>query len=125
VTRPRVKSVGLTWQDLTKLMQLCTSGQKKQGGLGMTFGGKRSKKNLVRRTISGPFNIGELEMQPGVYLCGVATATAGHMFVLRVKSDRGITVFDSLKSKPEPFNIRNFPWVTRWLFVRQCFAGHF
>lgn len=123
--RGRVITDGVTWQDLTKLMQLCNARQKKAGRLGIKFGGKKKKVNLIRGTYSGAIDLALLNMTPGVYLCGVSTAIAGHMFVINMASDGSVRVHDSIEGGSQAFKSFDFRWVHRWLFIRPCFVGHF
>ncbi|GLE06773.1 hypothetical protein PINS_up016318 [Pythium insidiosum] len=123
--RPEVDERGITWKDLTKLMQLSNSLLKKKSGVGVRFPAKRSKANLIRRTVSGRIDLEDLVMSPGVYLCGVATGNAGHMFVLQ-KFDTGIVrVHDSIDHRSQLYEDADFGWVIRWVFMIQCVIGHF
>lgn len=119
---PEALTTGLTWQQLTKLLQLCNSVAKKRKGLGITFNGPRKKMNQVRETICGKY---PWKLAPGVYLCGVAMAVAGHMFVLEVQNTGSIVVHDSNNSSPQPYEEADMDFVTRWIFVLRCSRGFF
>lgn len=117
---PEASSVGLTWQLLTKLMQLCDSFERKRKGKGFNFGGPRKKVNRVMGTISGKY---PWVLEPGVYLCGVAMASAGHMFVMHADINGSITVHDSACDQPQPYAEADMRFVTRWTFVLPCVQG--
>jgi hypothetical protein len=121
------KHCGLTWQDCTKLIQACNSLQKRVRSPGLTFGGKASKVNLIRSTVSGPLEFTKLPMAPGVYLCGAAAAAAGHMLVTRWVSPTDMRVVDSADGSRNhrQYDPEDCHWVTGWTFLRQCFPGHF
>lgn len=55
--------------------------ENKAGGVGICFLGRRSQTNLVRDTLPGSLALDYLTMEPDIYLCGIFTAVAGHMFI--------------------------------------------
>jgi hypothetical protein len=122
---PACERSGVTWQNLTKLMQQCNSFQKKLKKIGIEFRGRRSGTNLVRTKISGHLDLAQIRTEPGVYLCGVSTASTGHMFVIHVLTDSTVTVYDSAENTSRQFDDGDFSWVVRWKFIHQCFVGHF
>jgi hypothetical protein len=128
VSHPEVEAQGVTWSGLAKLMQLANAHQGKCGLNGLYFNaamqGKKSNKNLIKRTISGALEWRRLSFVPGVYLCGAVTAVAGHMFVLHATAE-DLWVHDSMELHRQPFDSIDYSWVARWIFVYRCFPGHF
>lgn len=116
---PEVVSVGVTWQLFTKMLQMCQSVAHKRKVMGMHFGGPHKKVNRIKEKLSGKIH---LNLEPGVYLCGVSMAVAGHMFVLQVWEDGRIFLHDPNHSTPQPYEGADMSWVNRWSFVIRCWT---
>jgi hypothetical protein len=80
---PHTKRKGVNWSEFTYLLQTCNGAKKKDTNQMIKFAGKKSETNLVKRRNAAVLDRRELDsIAPGVYICCVGTATAGHMLVL-------------------------------------------
>ena len=90
---------GVSWQYLTKLIQLCNSFEKKRKGKGLKFTGKRSKANLIKGTVSGRIDLNSLSISPGMNVCVFYSYIWAYV-VLHVIDQSDVVVFYSLNTNP-------------------------
>lgn len=114
------------WQALTQLIQQANVRQDKNEIESTWLNGKRTARNLIKKTLSGRLEWSQLGLVPvASKLCRVDTTAAGFMLVLHVQKDRGVQLHDSTDDNSQSVWAADFSWIVRWLFIRRCFRGHF